>query len=106
MPFATAKDVVDIAIEAEQLGYCNVAGNDHLSTRQYVRNAWPTPPDYFEPLVTLSNIAARVSFDARMRSSQRARCRWRSSRSGSSPRFIRCGHSSTTVTSAPASPPR
>lgn len=61
VPFATAKDVVDIAVEAEQLGYYNVAGNDHLSTRQYVRDAWPTPPDYFEPLVTLSNIAARTS---------------------------------------------
>jgi probable F420-dependent oxidoreductase len=61
VPFATAKDVVGIAVEAEQLGYYDVGGNDHLSTQQYVRDAWPAPPDYFEPLVTLSNIAARTS---------------------------------------------
>ena len=61
VPFASAEDVVDIAVEAEQLGYDNVAANDHISTRQYVRDAWPAPPDYFELLVTLSNIAARTS---------------------------------------------
>lgn len=61
VPFATAADVVNVAMEAEQLGYYDVAGNDHLSTQQYVREAWPAPPDYFEPLVTLANIAARTS---------------------------------------------
>ncbi len=30
VPFATADDVVRIAVEAEQLGYYDVAGNDHL----------------------------------------------------------------------------
>lgn len=61
VPFATARQVVDIAIEAEQLGYHDVGGNDHLSTQRYVRDAWPDPPDYFEPLVTLAHIAARTS---------------------------------------------
>ena len=61
VPFATAADVVNVAMEAEQLGYYDVAGNDHLSTQQYVREAWPAPPDYLEPLVTLANIAARTS---------------------------------------------
>jgi probable F420-dependent oxidoreductase len=61
VPFATARDVVDLAVEAEQLGYYDAGGNDHLSTMQFVRHAWPDPPDYFEPLVTLANIAARTS---------------------------------------------
>src|SRR5581483_3148788 len=61
VPFATARDVVRVAVEAEQLGYYDVGGNDHLSTQQYVREAWPLPPDYFEPLITLANIAAKTS---------------------------------------------
>jgi len=60
-PFATAADVVDIAVEAEQLGYYEVAGNDHITTQQYVRESYPTPPDFFEPLVTYGYIAARTS---------------------------------------------
>lgn len=40
IPFATANDVVWIAVEAEQLGYHEVAGNDHLSTQRFVRKAW------------------------------------------------------------------
>lgn len=61
VPFATADDVVDIALEAEQLGYYDAGGNDHLSTMTFVRKAWPRPPDYFEPLLMLANIAARTS---------------------------------------------
>ena len=61
VPFATAGDVVDIALEAEQLGYHDAGGNDHLSTMAFVRDAWPKPPNYFEPLHTLANIAARTS---------------------------------------------
>jgi len=61
VPFATADDVIRVAVEAEQLGYYDVGGNDHLSTMQYVRDAWQAPPDFFEPLITLANIAARTS---------------------------------------------
>jgi probable F420-dependent oxidoreductase len=61
VPFATAEDVVHVALESEQLGYYDVGGNDHLSTQQFVRDAWPAPPDYFEPLITLANIAAQTS---------------------------------------------
>lgn len=60
-PFASAADVIDIAIEAEQLGYYEVAGNDHITTQQYVRESYPVPPDFFEPLVTYGYIAARTS---------------------------------------------
>ena len=60
-PFVTAQDVVRVAVEAEQLGFYDVGGNDHLSTMQFIRDAWTDPPNFFEPLVTLSNIAARTS---------------------------------------------
>lgn len=59
--FATMKEVIDVAVEAEQLGYHDVGGNDHLSTMDFVRAAWAEPPDYFEPLVTLAGVAARTS---------------------------------------------
>jgi probable F420-dependent oxidoreductase len=61
VPFQTAADLVDIAVEAEQLGYHDAGGNDHLSTMRFVREAWPTPPDYYEPLITLAAVAARTS---------------------------------------------
>jgi probable F420-dependent oxidoreductase len=61
VPFATADDVVRIAVEAEQLGFDEVAGNDHLSTQRFVRQAWSVPPDYFEPLIMLAAIAAKTS---------------------------------------------
>ncbi|WP_374024643.1 LLM class flavin-dependent oxidoreductase [Mycobacterium sp. HNNTM2301] len=61
VPFATAGEIVDTAVEAEQLGYYDVGGNDHLSTMDFVRKAWPRPPDYFEPLITLATVAARTS---------------------------------------------
>jgi probable F420-dependent oxidoreductase len=61
VPFASAQDVVRIAVEAEQLGYDEVAGNDHLSTQRFVREAWSAPPDYFEPLIMLATIAAKTS---------------------------------------------
>lgn len=61
VPFATVQDVIRLALEAEQLGYHDVSGNDHLSTQRYVREAWTTPPDYFEPLTVLANVAAKTS---------------------------------------------
>jgi hypothetical protein len=45
VPFASVQDVIRLAQEAEQLGYHDVSGNDHLSTQRYVREAWATPPD-------------------------------------------------------------
>lgn len=61
VPFNSAADLVDIAVEAEQLGYHDAGGNDHLSTMRFVREAWPSPPDYYEPLITLTAVAARTS---------------------------------------------
>lgn len=61
VPFGTVHDVIDIAIEAEQLGFYDVGGNDHLSTMRFVREAWQDPPQYYEPLITLANVAAHTS---------------------------------------------
>jgi probable F420-dependent oxidoreductase len=61
VPFATPEDIVAVAVEAEQLGYWEVAGNDHFSTQAYVRRAWPRPPDFFDPLITYAYCAARTS---------------------------------------------
>lgn len=61
VPFQNAADLVDIAVEAEQLGYHDAGGNDHLSTMRFVREAWQEPPDYYEPLITLASVAAHTS---------------------------------------------
>jgi alkanesulfonate monooxygenase SsuD/methylene tetrahydromethanopterin reductase-like flavin-dependent oxidoreductase (luciferase family) len=61
IPFARLDSVVRIAIEAEQLGFTEVSGNDHLSTGTRARRAWKEPPDNYEPLITLTAVAARTS---------------------------------------------
>lgn len=61
VPFTTAGDVIDLALEAEQLGFHDVGGNDHLSTMRFIRDAWEEPPDFYEPLITLAHVAARTS---------------------------------------------
>lgn len=61
VPFATPEDIVRVAVEAEELGYYEVAGNDHISTQRYVRDTFPDPPDFFEPLITYAYCAARTS---------------------------------------------
>lgn len=60
-PFATPEQVVDVAIEAEQLGYYEVAGNDHFTTPEYVRQVFATPPDFYDPLITYAYCAAQTS---------------------------------------------
>lgn len=61
VPFATPDDILRVAVEAEELGYYEVAGNDHINTQRYVRESWPQPPDFFEPLVTYAYCAARTT---------------------------------------------
>lgn len=61
VPFATPEDVVMVAVEAEQLGYYEVAGNDHLSTQKYVRDKFAEPPNFFDPLITYAYCAAKTS---------------------------------------------
>lgn len=61
IPFATPEDIVGVAVEAEELGYYEVAGNDHFNTQRYVRETWPQPPDFFDPLITYAYCAAKTS---------------------------------------------
>ena len=60
VPFAGPADLVRVAVEAERLGYHAVMGNDHLTTQRYVREAFPDPPAFYEPLVTSAYCAAHT----------------------------------------------
>ena len=44
LPFASAEDVVRIALKAEELGYHSVWGNDHITPPKYVREDYETTP--------------------------------------------------------------
>lgn len=61
LPFASPEDVVRISQKAETLGYHSVWGNDHITPPAYVREDYQTPPQWFEPLITLAYIAAKTS---------------------------------------------
>jgi probable F420-dependent oxidoreductase len=61
IPFATPEDIVRIAKHAEKLGYHSVWGNDHMTTQQYVRTEFSTPPNFWEPLMTYAYLAAETS---------------------------------------------
>jgi probable F420-dependent oxidoreductase len=61
VPFATPDQVVEIAVLAEELGYHSVWGNDHMTTQKYVREKFSQPPNFWEPLITYSFIAARTT---------------------------------------------
>jgi probable F420-dependent oxidoreductase len=61
IPFATPDDLVRIALAAERWGYDGVWGNDHLTTQSYVRESWPAPPNYYDVLISLSQIAAATT---------------------------------------------
>ena len=60
-PFANHNDLVNLAKEAEELGYFSIWLNDHVTTQDYVRNAFSKAPNYYEPLITLAYIAAQTS---------------------------------------------
>ncbi len=61
VPFANPKQIVELAKFAEELGYYSVWGNDHMTTQKYVRDAFPTPPNFWEPLITYAYTAAETS---------------------------------------------
>jgi probable F420-dependent oxidoreductase len=56
--FTSPEIVVRMAQVAERLGYDSVWCNDHFTTQRYVRERWPEPPNYYEPLITLAAVAA------------------------------------------------
>ena len=55
IPFSDPEALIQIAKHAERLGYHSVWGNDHMTTQQYVRAEFPTPPRFWEPLITYGN---------------------------------------------------
>jgi probable F420-dependent oxidoreductase len=55
--FTSPEIVIRMAQSAEELGFDSVWCNDHFTTQHYVRERWPEPPNYYEPLITLTAIA-------------------------------------------------
>lgn len=60
-PFAAPQEVIAIIQKAEELGFHSVWGNDHITAPKYVRDTFSEPPNFYEPLITLSFAAARTS---------------------------------------------
>lgn len=58
IPFSDPENLVAIALAAERLGYDSVWGNDHMTTQHYVREEFPVPPRFWEPLVTYAYLAS------------------------------------------------
>jgi len=61
VPFASAEQIIEFARLAERLGYHSVWGNDHMTTQRYVREEFPSPPSFWEVLITLAFVAARTT---------------------------------------------
>jgi probable F420-dependent oxidoreductase len=60
IPFADPENVIKIAQAAERFGYDSVWGNDHMTTQHYVREEFPVPPRFWEPLVTYAFVLANT----------------------------------------------
>ena len=58
IPFSDPESVIRIAVSAEKFGYDSVWGNDHMTTQHYVREEFPVPPRFWEPLVTYAYLAS------------------------------------------------
>lgn len=61
IPYSSAREVVELSVFAEQQGFHSVWGNDHITTQDYVREEFGTPPRYYAPLLVLSAIAERTT---------------------------------------------
>ena len=62
IPYSSARDVVELSVYAEKLGFHSVWGNDHITTQNYVREEFNgQTPRYYAPLLTLSAIAERTT---------------------------------------------
>jgi probable F420-dependent oxidoreductase len=57
-PLFRAADFVSLAQTAERLGYDSVWGNDHYAPQDYVRARYPTPPNFWDPLMIHAAVAA------------------------------------------------
>lgn len=61
IPYAGVRDVVDLSVYAEKLGFDSVWGNDHITTQQYVYDEFGRQPRYYAPLITLAAIAEHTT---------------------------------------------
>lgn len=61
VPYASPAQAVELAVQAEQLGFDSVWGNDHISTQQYVRQEFADPPRFYDPMSYMSFVAARTT---------------------------------------------
>jgi probable F420-dependent oxidoreductase len=61
IPFSDPANLLRIARHAERSGYHSVWGNDHMTTQNYVRAEFPTPPRFWEPLITYAWLAAATT---------------------------------------------
>jgi|SRR4051812_17323935 probable F420-dependent oxidoreductase len=59
--FADHTGILRVAVELEELGFDSALVNDHYSTMPYVREMFDQPPRFYEPMVTLTYVAARTS---------------------------------------------
>jgi probable F420-dependent oxidoreductase len=60
VPFARPEDIVPTAQLAERVGFHSVWGNDHMTTQRYVQREWADPPNFYEPLITFTYVAAQT----------------------------------------------
>jgi len=60
IPFARPSDILPTAMLAERLGFDSVWGNDHMTTQRYVQREFPNPPNFYEPLIVFTYVAART----------------------------------------------
>lgn len=58
VPYVHPSEFVEIAQRAEELGYYALWGNDHLTTPAAIRATQPTPPNFYEPLITYASLAS------------------------------------------------
>ena len=61
VPFARPEDILPTALLCEQLGFDSVWGNDHMTTQRYVQREFSEPPNFYEPLITFTFVAARTT---------------------------------------------
>ena len=59
--FASPREIVGMAHAAAAAGYDSIWGNQHLLTQQAVAATAAQPPSYYDPLVIMSYLAAKVA---------------------------------------------
>lgn len=53
LPYASARDVVELSVFAEKIGLDSVWGNDHIHSQKYVLKEFGASPRYYSPLLEL-----------------------------------------------------